>query len=65
MKKLLRAFEVGERLGMTEPQVFRLARENILPCVRVGRSVRFDSDVIEEWIRGGGKSWDGGWRKEA
>jgi excisionase family DNA binding protein len=65
MNKLLRAFEVGERLGMAEPQVFRLARENILPCVRVGRSVRFDSDVIEEWIRAGGKAWDGGWRKEA
>lgn len=39
------------------PSVFRvydLARRGVIPCVRIGKSVKFDPVTIEEWIRAGG-----------
>jgi excisionase family DNA binding protein len=65
MKKLLLAGDVAELLNINIDAVYRLTRENIIPYVRIGRLIRFDSDEIEEWIKNGGQAFDGGWRKEA
>ncbi|WKV08025.1 helix-turn-helix domain-containing protein [Thermoanaerobacterium sp. CMT5567-10] len=63
MKKLLLAGDVAELLNINIDAVYRLTRENIIPYVRIGRLIRFDSDEIEEWIKKGGQAFDGGWRK--
>lgn len=66
MKRLLAAGEVKDFLNLSSTdQVYRLVREGILPAVRIGRQIRFDPDVLQEWIKRGGKAYDGGWRKEA
>lgn len=63
--KLLTVQEAAQRLNLDASSVYRLCREQILPCVRIGRTVRFDQDVLEGWIRDGGKTWANGWKKES
>ncbi len=65
MSKLLKADEVAEMLEVSEDRVYQLVRENILPHVRLGRQVRFSTDALTNFIASGGKTWPGGWRKEA
>lgn len=64
MKKLLTVGEVAELLGASEQRVYSLTRENIIPCVRLGRQIRWNEETLNAFIEGGGKSFDGGWRKE-
>ena len=56
-KRLVRAAVIAEIIDLTEESILRLAREGVLPHVRIGRSVRFDVEqirtLIEERTRGG------------
>ena len=65
VRTLIEVDAVAERLGQTPHAVYRMAREGILPHVRLGRKVRVDPEVLEEWIRGGGQALPGGWRRDA
>lgn len=38
----------------TTARVYEAARLNLIPCVRIGRQVRFDEDVLREWVQRGG-----------
>ena len=49
--KLLRVEDVAGRIGTSKQTVYLLARENTLPSVRWGRSVRFDPADVEAFIR--------------
>jgi len=49
-ERLLDAKEIAERLGVPETWVRESARSGAMPCVRLGRYVRFDLDDIERWI---------------
>jgi excisionase family DNA binding protein len=61
---LLRAEEVARRLALSKAAIFRLAARGSLPHVKIGRNVRFDSEVLERWIaehsagNGNGESHD-------
>ena len=61
---LVSAETLAPYLGVSTARLYQLARDQIVPPVRVGRSVKFDLDQIREWIEGGGSSLPGGWRKE-
>lgn len=63
--KLLRVTEAAEWLDLSEYQVLAYAREGIIPSVRLGRQVRFAKSALEEFIAKGGKSYPGGWKREA
>lgn len=39
-------------------------RQGILPAVRLGRHIRVDREVLDEWIKNGGQSLPGGWKRE-
>ena len=65
MEKLLRVKEVAEILGVSEDRVYSMARERILPCVNLGRQLRFSPRALDEFIQNGGKCLPGGWRREA
>ena len=54
MSRLLKVPEVAERLGVSRHRVYELIRKRKLPAVYLGRSVRVDAEVLEEWIRRGG-----------
>jgi excisionase family DNA binding protein len=64
-EKLLRVSEAAEWLDLSEYQVLAYARAGIIPHVRLGRQVRFDPAALEEFINNGGKSYPGGWKREA
>jgi excisionase family DNA binding protein len=57
--KLLRVEDVAEILDMRVDRVYRLVREDAIPHIRFGRSVKFRAESIEEWLgeleRGNGR----------
>lgn len=58
------ASEAAERLSVSVQRVYEMARLGIVPCVRLGRTVRFDPAAIEGYVASGGKALAGGWRRE-
>lgn len=62
---LLTVSETAQLLNTSEDRVRRMAREGLLPVVKLGRLIRFNKDELHRWIEAGGQSYPGGWRKEA
>lgn len=53
--KLIDAEEVAKSLGVSRNMVYMMARiKGGLPCVKVGRKVRFMPSAIKAWIEAGG-----------
>ena len=57
--RMLRVAEVAKRLDLPEKRLYILAREGIIPHVRLGRSVRFNEAELEAWIAAGGAGYPG------
>ena len=51
MTPLLNVKEAAQLLNVTEATVYRLAKAGTLPHSRVGRSIRFSSESLEEYIK--------------
>ena len=62
---LLTAEEIAAILKVRKHRVYELARTGVLPVVRVGRQLRFDEHRFQDWIRNGGRSLSGGWKRSA
>jgi excisionase family DNA binding protein len=62
---LLIADETARVLRVPTPRVYALARQGILPCVRLGRQLRFCQHALDRWIEEGGQALPGGWRRNA
>jgi len=52
--RLLTAKEVANLLQVALPRVYELARKGSLPCVRMGRQIRFHEARLAEWVERGG-----------
>jgi excisionase family DNA binding protein len=63
-KRLLTLPEAAGILGISDQRVYALARENILPVVRLGRKVRIDVRQLDIFIERGGQALPGGWKRE-
>ena len=48
--RLLTAEELAERLGVPAKWPLAQARAGAIPCVRLGRYVRFNTDDIDLWL---------------
>ena len=57
-RKLVRVEWVIERTGLHRRVVYRHAQFGRIPCVKVGRTVLFDPEAVERWIRAGGHRED-------
>ena len=55
-KRLTTADKVAEAFGTTTARIYEAARLGLIPCVRIGRQVRFDEDALNEWIARGGST---------
>jgi excisionase family DNA binding protein len=56
--RMLRLREVSEYLQVNPATVRRLVRKGQLRAIRVGRDLRFDLRIIEQWVAAGGSSLD-------
>ena len=54
--QLLTAEQVAETLQVSKLRVYEMARLGIIPCVRMGRQIRFDEKALYEWISQGGSA---------
>jgi excisionase family DNA binding protein len=54
--RLLTAAEVADILQVSVARVYELARQRVIPCVRLVRQVRFDEQAMREWIAQGGSA---------
>ena len=52
--RLITIPQAARVLGLSENRVYDLARQGRIPIVRLGRQIRIDTDVFDEWIRAGG-----------
>lgn len=50
---LLTVKEIAELLRISERKVYELVSNNEIPHVKVGGSIRFNSEVINKWLSGG------------
>jgi excisionase family DNA binding protein len=41
---------VGVQLGLSREAVWELVRAGQLPCIHIGRRVRFDPDEVAVWV---------------
>ena len=48
--RLLDAAAIADRLGVPKTWVLESARSGAIPCVRLGRYVRFDLADVERWL---------------
>jgi len=55
---ILTAPEVATRLRISPQRAYELARLGLLPCIRIGRQVRFNEASLETWIADGGQGYD-------
>lgn len=51
---LITAEEAATLLGLARPQLYALARGELIPTVRVGRKVMFSPTALETWVANGG-----------
>lgn len=63
--QLLAVEEVADILQVRVHRVYDMARQGIIPAVRLGRQLRFSPAKIQEFIDAGGQALPGGWRREA
>ena len=57
-RPLINAASAARRLGFAKWRVYELCRQGILPCTHFGRSIYFDPDALDTFIRNGGKGLD-------
>jgi excisionase family DNA binding protein len=52
--RLLTALEVALILQVTRARVYKMARLGLIPCVHLGRQIRFEELTLNRWIGAGG-----------
>lgn len=63
--EILTLEEAARILRITYSRAAELARQSILPHVRLGRQIRVSRSALDRFIADGGKSLPGGWRRTA
>lgn len=58
LPKLETAKVVAPMLGLTTQALYEAVRRELIPAVHIGRRIRFDPDVLAEWVASGGKAID-------
>jgi excisionase family DNA binding protein len=48
---LLRAEDAAELLSVRTSWIYEAVRSGVLPCLRVGRHIRFTRGMLEVWLR--------------
>ena len=49
---LLTPVEAAQLLAVKPSWIYEAVRSGTLPCLRIGRHIRFTRPMLEEWLRG-------------
>lgn len=52
--RLFKLREVAEYLKVHPGTVYRLVKSGQLPAARIGRDLRFDPQLVKQWVADGG-----------
>jgi excisionase family DNA binding protein len=63
-KELLTLDQTAKVLRVKYARAAELAREGVLPVVRLGRQIRVDPDQLSDFVSKGGKALPGGWKRQ-
>jgi putative molybdopterin biosynthesis protein len=63
-KELLTLEQTARVLKVNYGRAAELARQGIIPTVRLGRQIRIDPDQLTDFISNGGRALAGGWRRD-
>jgi len=63
--ELITVKDLARLMVVSEDRIYTLAREGIIPSVRLGRSLRFSRMAINQFIANGGKALPGGCKRKA
>ncbi len=55
MAEIMTTKELAKYLQLHEVTILKYARKGKIPAFRIGRTWRFDKEVIDQWISGGQK----------
>jgi excisionase family DNA binding protein len=58
MSPLLKAQDVARELNITPGRAYEIGRRGILPCVRIGKQMRFTREALDAFVRAGGRPED-------
>ena len=61
--QLLTLEQTARVLTVTYSRAAELARQGVIPVVRIGRQIRVNPDDLNQFIANGGKALPGGWRR--
>jgi excisionase family DNA binding protein len=50
-RRLLSIDETSEYLGLAQTTLYKMVSQRRLPFVKVGRLVKFDKGLLDEWIK--------------
>jgi excisionase family DNA binding protein len=50
-EKMLTVEEIAERLSVSKGFIYHAVTHTTIPHIRLGSSIRFDSQQIDEWIK--------------
>jgi excisionase family DNA binding protein len=48
---LLKPEQAAELLAVRTSWIYEAVRTNRLPCLRIGRHIRFTREMLEQWLR--------------
>jgi excisionase family DNA binding protein len=48
---IMTVHDVARYLRLSESKVYRSARAGVLPAIRIGKTWRFNKELIDEWFR--------------
>jgi excisionase family DNA binding protein len=54
--RLLTARQAQELTQLSRARIYEAARLGLIPCVRIGRQVRFDEETLRRWAELGGSA---------
>lgn len=63
--KLLTVPEVAKYLQVTNARVYELVREGTVQAVRLGRQVRINPAILQDFVDRGGVALPGGWKRQS
>lgn len=48
---IMTVHDVAKYLRLSEAKVYKLAKNGVIPAIRLGKSWRFRKDLMDEWMR--------------